>query len=676
VTGPGGRSRPVESGPGGRSRPAEPDPGLEAVLRPGGIGSLELPHRIVTGAMHLGIERRDDGGAAMAAFYAARARGGAGLMVTGGAAVNRVGAGGRAYAVLDDPADQARLGRVADEVHAAGGLIALQLFHAGRYAFEATYGLQPVAPSAVYSRFSGTEPAAMTEAEVEETIDAFAAGAAVARRLGFDAVEIMGSEGYLLDQFVSPLTNRRDDEWGGDADRRQRFPLAVLSRVKAEAGPDVPVVVRFSGADLMDGGTPADEVAGLARALALAGADALNVGVGWHEARVPTVQAVVPPGAWVPVAEAVKAAVKAAGGAAGRVPVMASNRINRLELAESILAGTDLDFVSMARPWLADAELLARARKGLPVNVCIGCNQACIDRSLVDEAVSCMVNPRAGRELELPAPSVIRPARRRLRAAVLGGGPAGLQAAHQLVLAGHEVDLYEAGDELGGQFRLARRVPGKEDYGATITYFAAELARLGVAVHLGRPIDDGDIDLLAGYDGVVVATGVRPRPLPLPGALAYPDAFVPGALGRRVAIVGGGGIAVDLAHLAAAEGRAVTILQRGTRTGASIGRSTRWAVLAELRSHRVAIETGVVARAVEPGGVRIAALDGGDERLVEADTVVVAAGQVHDGTTPALVSKAGVWWRAVGGARDVAGLDAVRAFAEGLDAAVELSRRG
>ncbi|HLI01106.1 MAG TPA: NADPH-dependent 2,4-dienoyl-CoA reductase, partial [Acidimicrobiales bacterium] len=386
----------MESGPGGRSRPAEPDPGLEAVLRPGGIGSLELPHRIVTGAMHLGIERRDDGGAAMAAFYAARARGGAGLMVTGGAAVNRVGAGGRAYAVLDDPADQARLGRVADEVHAAGGLIALQLFHAGRYAFEATYGLQPVAPSAVYSRFSGTEPAAMTEANVEETIAAFAAGAAVARRLGFDAVEIMGSEGYLLDQFVSPLTNRRDDEWGGDADRRLRFPLAVLARVKAEAGPDVPVVVRFSGADLMDGGTPADEVAGLARALALAGADALNVGVGWHEARVPTVQAVVPPGAWVPVAEAVKAAVKAAGGPAGQVPVMASNRINRLELAESILAGTDLEFVSMARPWLADAELLSRARKGLPVNVCIGCNQACIDRSLVDEAVSCVVNPRAG----------------------------------------------------------------------------------------------------------------------------------------------------------------------------------------------------------------------------------------------------------------------------------------
>ncbi|MFF4986961.1 FAD-dependent oxidoreductase [Streptosporangium saharense] len=666
---------------------------LRHVLSPGRIGRLELPHRVVMGAMHLGFEARDDGGAALAAFYAERARGGAGLMVTGGAAVNAEGAGGPDYGVLGDAAFHARLRRVTDRVHEAGGLVALQLFHAGRYARPAPAGPPPVAPSAVYSRFSGREPYAMTAGQVRETVEDFARGAALARDLGFDAVEVMGSEGYLVDQFLSPLTNLRDDEWGGDAVRRARFGVEVTGAVRAAVGEGFPVVFRLTGIDLMDGGTSEEDVVAFARALAGAGADALNVGVGWHESPVPSVQAVVPPGVWTPFAVRVKEAV-------GDLPVIAGNRVNRLETAEAILAGTPIDLVSMARPFLADADLVAATREGRPVNVCLACNQACVDNSLTEREVSCMVNPRAGRETL----TLVRSVRPR-RVAVVGGGPAGLQAARRAALAGHRVDLHEAADALGGQFRMARKVPGKADYGETVAYFAAELDRLGVRVHLGRPIGSDDLDLLRSYDGVIVASGTRPRRVDVPGAdlphvLSYPEAFLSKGLRGRVAIVGGGGVAVDLAHLLTrghgplGEGERflrrhglatgpvpvtvraeVTLLQRGTRVAERTGRSTRWAVLAELREQGVRIVRGVTYRRITPEGVWVADQDG-TQRLVEAETVVVAAGQVTDGTVPALAEAAGVWHRVVGGARDADGLDAVRAFAEGFAAAAEFDERG
>lgn len=653
---------------------------LEHVWRPGRIGALMLPHRVVMGAMHLGWEARDDGGRALVAFYLERVRGGAGLMVTGGAAVNAAGAGGPAYGVLDDSGFRVRLARTASEVDAAGGLLALQLFHAGRYARPGSGGPAPVAPSAVFSRFSGAVPEELTDSDIGRTVADFARGAERARELGFAAVEIMGSEGYLIDQFLSPLTNLRHDDWGGDPLRRTRFGVAVVAAVRAAVGPDFPVVLRMTGADLMEGGVAEADVADYARAAVAAGADALNVGVGWHESAVPTVQSVVPPGHWAPVAAAVKDAV-------GATPVLTSNRISRLTQAEAVLAGTRLDFVSMARPFLADPELIARERAGLPVNICVACNQACIDRSLADEPVSCMVNPRVGREHRSKAHgrsgSGRRAAAGAARVAVLGAGPAGLACARELASGGCRVDVYERQPEPGGQFCLARRVPGKAEFADAVSYLTRELRRLGGVIHLGRHITAADLPLLTGYAGIVVATGVTsaPRPADLPGAglprvLDYPAAFGDGALGRRVVVIGGGGVAVDLAHLAAAPGagqpRQVTIVHRGARLAPRIGRSTRWVALAALRDQGVDIVPGArgvrIDRARTDLAVHLADADG-RPRTLPADTVVLATGQSPEDALVETVRRTGVWHRVVGGARSTAGLDAVRAFEEGHAAA-------
>ena len=471
---------------------------FEHALAPGSIGALHLPNRIVMGSMHMGLEHD---GPALAAFYAERARGGVGLIVTGGSSVNRVGAGGRNYSFINEPKATEPLRQAVDAVHDAGGRIALQLFHAGRYALYSSFRLQPAAPSAIPSRFSPQPPHALTESEISSTIADFARGAARARELGFDGVEVMASEGYLINQFLSPVTNHRDDEWGGDFDRRARFGRAVVRAVRASAGADFAIVVRISGADLMPGSTTPDETLAFARAIAAEGADALNVGIGWHESPIPTVQHLVPSGTWIPYAAAIKRAV-------GDVIVIASNRITSLTAAEDVLAAGSADFVSMARPFLADSQLVAKSARGASnlVNTCIACNQACIDRSLLDAPVSCMVNPRAGREREFPEP--VQPPAQRGRFAVLGGGPAGLETARALAALGHGVELFEAQPELGGQFRMARRIPGKNDFNETIRYFTNELARLGVTVHLDTRI--ADARQVAGFDGIVLATASFP----------------------------------------------------------------------------------------------------------------------------------------------------------------------
>jgi 2,4-dienoyl-CoA reductase (NADPH2) len=657
---------------------------LGHVWREGAIGPLVLPHRVVMGSMHLGLEGLDDGGAALAAFYSERAEAGAALIVTGGSAVSRVGAGGRNYSFINEDSDAAKLERVASAVHAAGGRILLQLFHAGRYAYQQSFGLQPVAPSAVYSSYSRCEPRALSHEEVLETIADFARGAARARELGFDGVEIMGSEGYLLNQFMAPATNLRDDQWGGDAERRMRFPLEVAAAVRGSAGGGQAVVYRISGAHLVEDGAAESELHELARRLAIGPVDAINVGIGWHESRVPTVQALVPHGAWAPWARAIKDLVP--------VPVIASNRINTLELAEELLASGGADFVSLARPFLADAEIVRKSRDGGPVNVCIACNQACIDRSIFDRRVSCVVNPRAGFELELPRVASVPSG---ARIAVVGGGPAGMEAARALAVAGHRVGLFEAAERLGGQFRMACRIPGKEDFGRTIDYFEAELRRLAVAVSLRARIDE--VAALERFDAVVVATGVLPRKIDLPGVelphvVSYAELLLDrgGECERPVAIVGAGGVGVDIAHMLSDDGTSfyaanglgragaerrqvpVTLMRRGQRVGERIGRSTRWAVLQELRRTGVEILTGVAYERIEPGGVRIA---GG--ALIPAETVVIAAGQVPNASLASALERTGRPHVVIGGASSAAELDAERAFREGAHAPrlVELALR-
>jgi 2,4-dienoyl-CoA reductase (NADPH2) len=671
------------------------------------IGPLKLPHRVVMGSMHVGLEAHQDDGRALAAFYAERAAAGAALIVTGGCAVSRVGAGGRSYALINEDASASALARVADAVHGAGGRILLQLFHAGRYAFERSFGLPPVAPSAVYSSFSRAEPRALSGEEVYDVVDQFATGARRAAELGYDGVELMGSEGYLLNQFMAPATNQRDDEWGGDAERRRAFPLAVTRAARAALGSGGAVVYRLSGADLVDGGAPHDAVLTLAEALAGDGlADALNVGIGWHEARVPTVQLLVPHGAWLPWTRAVREVVS--------VPVIASNRINTLEQAEVALAAGDADLISLARPFLADPELIARGRDGGAVNVCIGCDQACIDRSIFDRRVSCIVNPRAGHELE-QAPVDLAG----VRVAVVGAGPAGMEAARSLRANGAAVTVFDASDRLGGQFRMACRIPGKEDYERTIEYFEAELAALRVDVRLSVRVDD--VGALSGFDAVVVATGVIPRPASIPGVemphvisyaqLLTGDAELPvGA----VAIVGAGGIGVDVAHLLSAPrdggsgdprhdfyeryglapptgksgdlvtppvtesptytlGPEITLLRRGRRVGERVGPSTRWALLAELKSAGVRTLTEIAYERIEPGTLHVRTADGGPV-VVAAETVVIAAGQLSERSLADELADAGIAHVVIGGAHDAAELDAERAFRDGLEAPARIAQ--
>jgi 2,4-dienoyl-CoA reductase (NADPH2) len=656
------------------------------------IGALRLPHRVIMGSMHLNLETGE--AARLAAFYAERARGGAGLIVTGGAAVSRVGAGNAGYSLINEPSHSDRLRAVAEAVHAEGGLIALQLFHAGRYAFESAFGLRPVAPSAVYSGFSRVEPAVLTEDGIRTTIADFAAAAAQAVELGFDAVEVMGSEGYLLNQFASPVTNLRDDAWGGDAARRRAFPVAVAAAVRTAV--DVPVLVRMSGADLVPGSSSQEEIDALAVAFAEAGADAIDVGIGWHESRVPTVQSLVPHGTWVDAAGRVKSALTASGSA---VPVIASNRINSVEQAERVLASGVADLVSMARPFLADPRILAKSFAGSPelVNSCIGCNEACIDRTFGTAAVSCTVNPSAGRELEFPSQPDRTTARKGGRVAVVGAGPAGMEAARALAAGGATVTLFESGPRIGGQFLLAGTVPGKADFLQTVRYFENELARLGVEVRLGASIDDAA--QLPGFDYVVLCTGVRPRRVAVPGAdsprvLDYSQAFAPtGSVGARVAIIGGGGIAVDLAHLLveppeeadapdallrerflAANGvvagsvpapvRSVTVMRRAGSIGAGMGITTRWAAVQAICSAGVRTLTDVAYRRIAAEGVWIE--HDGAEQLIEADTVVVAAGQVPYAPLATTLAAHGIPHSLVGGASSPTAINAVVAFEQGL----------
>jgi len=658
---------------------------LTQVHTPLRLGSLTLPNRIMMGSMHVGLEKLEGGVRRLAVFYAERAKGQVGLIVTGGMAVRPEGGMGEQYCNVyrDEHVEQLRI--IPQLVHEAGGKIALQLFHAGRYAYKETTGLEPVAPSPLQAPINRTKPRALTEAEIEETIQAFADAAVRAREAGFDAVEIMGSEGYLINQFLSPVTNKREDEWGGDFERRSRFGVEVAKRVRQAVGPDYPVIFRMSGLDLIPDSTTPEETLQFARKLEQAGMDALNIGIGWHESQVPTISMMVPRGSYVWVAHQVKQAVS--------IPVIASNRINDLRQAEDILHEGYCDMVSMARPLLADAAIVQKSLEGRfeDVNTCIACNQACLDHVFEGKTASCLVNPSVGREEELTI--ALAPVRKKV--AVVGAGPSGLEAARVLAERGHAVVLFEKQRQIGGQLNFARQVPGKSEFTETLRYYRVQLEKLGVELRLGVEADAGQL-VSERFDEVVVATGVRPRRPEIPGidlphVVTYAQVFEKQVrVGKRAVIVGAGGIACDLSHLLVhnaglspetarylldyrildvkhlhqlqQSGRKVMMLRRGKHVGTGLGKTTRWAVLSMLKQHGVEMLTEIEYKEITPDGITI--FHQGEERHIPADTVIIAAGSTsNNALCDALQGRLPV--HLIGGAREAGELDAKRAILEG-----------
>ncbi|MYR01094.1 NADPH-dependent 2,4-dienoyl-CoA reductase, partial [Streptomyces sp. SID6139] len=507
------------------------------LLTPLDLGFTTLPNRVLMGSMHVGLEEAERGFERMAAFYAARARGGVGLIVTGGIAPNEEGRPYEGGAMLTTEAEAERHRVVTGAVHGAGGRIAMQILHFGRYAYHQDL----VAPSPLQAPISPFVPRELSDADVERTVEDYVRAARLARHAGYDGVEIMGSEGYLINEFIAARTNHRTDRWGGSYENRMRFPVEIVRRVREAVGEDFIIVYRLSMLDLVPGGSSHAEVVTLAKAVEAAGATIINTGIGWHEARIPTIATSVPRGAYTWVTKKLMGQVT--------IPLVTTNRINTPDLAEELLAGGCADMVSMARPMLADPDFVAKAAAGTPeaINTCIGCNQACLDHTFGGKLTSCLVNPRACHETEL----VLAPTRTKKRVAVVGAGPAGLACAVSAAERGHEVTLFDAASEIGGQLNVARKVPGKQEFDETLRYFRHQLDAHGVAVRLGAWVGAED---LADYDEVVVATGVTPRTPDIPGVdhprvLGYLDVLRDGApVGERVAVLGAGGIGFDVAE--------------------------------------------------------------------------------------------------------------------------------
>lgn len=671
------------------------------LLQPLTVGHLTLPNRVLMGSMHTGLEEHPDGLSRMARFYAERARGGVALIVTGGIAPNaagRVMAGAR---VLSSATEVSGHREITQAVHAEGGRIALQILHTGRYAMLPG----AVAPSALRAPISPFTPAALDAAGIEATIEDFVRCAALAREAGYDGVEVMGSEGYLINQFLAAETNHRQDDWGGDYPRRMRFPVEIVRRMRQRVGADFLIIYRLSMLDLVAGGSTAEEVARLARHIEAAGASIINTGIGWHEARIPTIATCVPRGGFSWVTASLRGVVG--------IPLITTNRINTPEVAERILARGDADMVSMARPLLADPEFVVKARSGRAeaINTCIGCNQACLDQIFSGQLASCLVNPRACREAEFSAPA---PARVR-RIAVVGAGPAGLACASEAAARGHQVTLYEAAAVIGGQFNLARQVPGKEEFEETLRYFAHQLAVTGVRLQLGLAVD---AETLAadGFDDIVLATGVQPRRPAIPGidhamVCSYAD-LLSGkvAPGQRIAIIGAGGIGFDVAEFLshdptapraldapeavhaflqewgiardgrrgglgpAAEpshGRQITLLQRKSgKPGEGLGKSTGWIHRTQLRRRGVHMLAGVDYLGIDDGGLRLTIAD--QPHRLEVDQVVVCAGQEPCRSLLAPLAALGLRAHLIGGSAEAGELDARRAIEEGTRLALQL----
>ena len=673
---------------------ATPYPRLFAPLD---LGFCTLPNRVLMGSMHTGLEDRARDFGKLAEYFAARARGGVGLMVTGGFSPDIAGWLKPFSSRLSSRWQVAPHRRITETVHASGGRICLQILHAGRYGFHPL----SVAPSAIKSPITPFTPRALGERGIERTIRAFVRCARLAQDAGYDGVEIMGSEGYLINQFLAERSNQRSDRWGGSPENRMRFPVEIVRRAREAVGRDFIIIYRLSMLDLVDRAQAWEEIVALAKQVEAAGATLINTGIGWHEARVPTIVTSVPRAAFTWVTRRMKESV--------RIPLITTNRINMPEVAEAVLARGDADMVSMARPLLADPEWVVKARSGRAslINPCIACNQACLDHVFENRRASCLMNPRACHETELVDAPVVR----KKCLAVVGAGPAGLAAATTLAQRGHAVTLYEQSNEIGGQFNLARRIPGKEEYAEPMSYWGNLLAECGVEVHLGTRADAATLQA-RHFDAVIVATGVTPRDPRIPGqdhplVLDYHDAVMgTRTIGRRVAIIGAGGIGFDVAEfltqpapspatdiarwtrewgvdttLAHRGGlakpevepspREVWLLQRSPgRPGKRLNKTTGWVHRAALKARGVKMLGGVTYEKIDDAGLHVT-VDGKPQTLA-VDNVIVCAGQESNRALADELIALGMAVHVIGGADVAAELDAKRAIRQATELAAVL----
>ena len=669
------------------------------LLSPLDLGHVTLRNRVLMGSMHTGLEETKDWNR-VAEFYAARARGGAGLMVSGGMAPNREGGVFPGAAGLFSDEDIANHKVVTDRVHGADGKIAMQILHAGRYA----YSPDCVGPSPIKSPISPFPPKELDEEGIEKQIADIVTAAMRARTAGYDGVEVMGSEGYFINQFLVTHTNKREDRWGGSYENRMRLPIEIVRRVREAVGPEFIIIYRLSMIDLVPGGSTFAEVIQLAREIEKAGASILNTGIGWHEARIPTIATSVPRAAFTWVTQKLMGKVG--------IPVITSNRINTPEVAEQVLASGAADMVSLARPFLADADFVKKAEAGRADTIapCIACNQACLDHTFSGKLSSCLVNPRACHETEL----VIGKAEVTKRVGVVGAGPAGLSAAMTAAERGHLVTLFDRAEQIGGQLNMARVIPGKEEFHGLVDWFDVMVKELGVKLELNQNVTADD---LSGFDEVIIATGVIPRDPGIPGqdgknVLSYIDVLRGGAeVGERVAIVGAGGIGFDVAEFLVQDGesptlhldewkeewgigdpaetrgglalegpqpekpaRKITLLQRKAEApGKRLGKTTGWIHRAALRMKEVKMVGGVNYEMIDASGLHVSSGDARENpRVIEADTIVLCAGQLPERSLADALEEKGITCHIIGGADVAAELDAKRAIDQGTRLAAAL----
>lgn len=669
------------------------------LLSPLDLGFTTLKNRMLMGSMHTGLEETKNGFNRMAAFYAERARGGVALIVTGGIAPNIEGAVAPGAAKMDTEHEAQEHKVVTQAVHDAGGKICMQILHAGRYAYHPKL----VAPSAIQAPINPFVPHELTAEEVEGQIDAYVNCALLSQVAGYDGVEIMGSEGYFINQFIVSHTNKRIDDWGGAYKRRIRLPLEIVRRVREKVGTDFIIIYRLSMLDLIDDGSSWEEVVLLAKAIEQAGATIINTGIGWHEARVPTIATMVPRAAFTKVTAKLKGEVS--------IPLITTNRINMPGVAEKVLSDGDADMISMARPFLADAEFVNKSALGQAdeINTCIGCNQACLDHTFAMKLTSCLVNPRACHETELNYVKTTSPK----RIAVVGAGPAGLAFSSVAAERGHSVTLFDSGDQIGGQFNVAKRIPGKEEFNETLRYFGKMIEKHGVELRLNTRVSASDL-VGQGYDEVVLATGIMPRKPSIEGidhakVINYLDALLERKpVGKRVAVMGAGGIGFDVAEFVVHQGvspslnidhfmnewgvdlsvahrggvngvlpekpvvpREVYLLQRKTsKVGKNLGKTTGWIHRTSLKHRDVKMIPGVEYQRIDDQGLHI--LVNGESQLLAIDTIIVCAGQDPLRELQQALVDAGESVHLIGGADVASELDAKRAINQGARLAAKL----